>query len=373
MNNRLRFILFFWVTLLLAGSGAAYWYLFIKGDVGTSPATSELPAANPYMDAELLSNSTAYEEIRAYTSLGDFGKVSELYGELKNMYATGSPERNVVDYDYAFFLTFPSGKPMEGILLLKEIVKNEQDYHALTRALAVETLGRAVDGFGDPAVTAYIFEGEPLGELLAQAGGDVSVALELLYEDSFRLHPTPRAAARIAQAKAQQLYEEEASLSEEEKEMLRNEFDAAVAQGDESAGLLENFSGFNEYVGSYNGLKALASATRFYAEADPSDRVDADIFFKKAIQLTQGSTQVFYFYNYALFLSKADGTPEEIEAVTARIIAAPARSRQLFETNMRNVLANDGTAAHADLTELMTSSPTFQTYIGQLQESNVAP
>lgn len=366
MNNRLRLVLFFWIALLLVGCGVAYWYLFIQSDKGAPVITDGSPVVNPYIDAELLSHSTAYEEIKAYTSLGDFRKVDELYGELKNTYATGTSERNIIDFDHAFFTTFPYGKPKEGVSLLKDIVNNETDYNSLTRAFALETLGRAVGGFSDPAVTASIFEGEPLAALLAQADGNTAVALEFLYEESLRLHATPRAAARVAQTKAQRLYEGKDVLSVEEREALRKEFDAVVAQGDESASLVENFAGFNDYVGSYNGLKALAFATRYYAEATTADRAFADTFFKKAIELTQGSTQVFYFYNYALFLSKTDGTTEEIDAMVARIIGAPVRSRTLFETNMRNVRAHEGTVEHVDLTELMTSSAAFQTYIEQL-------
>ncbi len=368
MSSRLRNIIVIWVALLLLAIGALYWFVYIRGvsfDANV-PSREETPSIST-TPAEQLYQSTAYEEIRAYKALGEVGKVRELFTGLQRNYATGTPERQVIDYDFAFYVAFSTGDPSEGIAMLQTIA-TDTTYNELTRALAMETLGRVAFTYGNASISAKIFDREPFSALFE---GSYTAAVYKLFEQAVDVYPTAIAALRTAQARSNALSAGKDTLSDEAKQTLRDEYQKYMTIADREATILAERPLYNSYLADYYSTKGATVATMYFAGESVFPEEVAELY-KKSIALSQGSEQVFALFNYAVFLSKTDtSTQEEVDGLVARITETPVRTRRLFEAGIKNSLV-DQKGNYADIVGLMAYSPAFKAYVEGVTKSDVA-
>lgn len=373
MTKRFYTILAVWADLLACAAAAAYWYIssYRPEIIIGNPNVETDPIGDPFFKSEELMRSTAYQEIGSFLAAGNTEKVNDIYLDLKGTYATGTPERDVIDLDHAFFTTFSYAKPLEGVEMLKSIVIDVSEYDPTTRALAIEALSRAVSTYESAEVTSAVFAGEPFSTKFSIASNSASAATIFLFEEAMKVRPTPLASARVAQEKARLLSTQKDVLSADEAQVLRDQFIDAMALADSSAEVIEGRTGFGDYLGIVNLAKGNAYALAFYGQMRESDKAQADAFFRKSIQLSQGTSQTFALYGYAIFLMRIEAPLADVESVIARLTQLPSHDRRLINEHFVNSYENTEAARHGSIIALMAYSPMFNTYVLNLTKNDV--
>lgn len=363
MTSRTRIILIFWALGILALSGAAYWFFFIQSFSLAIPSPSTNQHEVNTLPAEIIYGSSAYEEIRTYKALGETAKVKELFEGMQQLYAPGTAERAIVDYDYGFYMMFSTEEAEEGITMLKGLAADEA-VNPLTRAFAMEALGRATLTFGNAPATTVIFSTEPYSTIRASASTTYLATIGI-FKAAVEIQPTAIAALRIAQYHSYVLHSHGATLTEEEKQMRREEYQTYMNIADAQMRLIEGKVAFAQYLADFYVTKAYTLSLMYFAK-EHVDQSQVEELYRKAIALAQGSEQVFGIFNYAAFLSRTETeTPEAVDALVAQLEQVPLVRRKLFNAYVANALRNQ-TGAYEDILRLRAYSPAFESYVEQL-------
>ena len=344
------------LLILVSGLGGYLYYYYNQAPPVTGPT-------NPYEGAVMVHKDPAYQMAYALLSAGNREGAVVTLKEIQTQYATGTPERNVIDLDIAQITSF-GASPSEGIRLLKAIAGDTVSYIPLTRALAIEAMARTHYALHDPAIAAEIFKGDYFSSFLEKAKGDYELAVSEMLRSGIMIYPTPIAALRIAGFDAKILYKEKLTLSEEEKDLRRRSYQEFMSIADSEIKKTEGEETYLSYVAEYYSVKGNAMALMVAASENvPLSEVEAA--YKKAVELSSGRAQVFVLFNYGAFLSKnMPNDKTRIEDLANRILLRSEAERATFETFIKNALAaGEKDSAYEWIVVFRKQSPAFDAYV----------
>lgn len=329
-----------------------------------------LKATNPYdAGSELVKNDPAYAKAASFLAQYDPESAEKLLREASVSYATGTPERNVIDLDRGRILAF-GPNPIEGIVYLKNMVIQSDAYVPLTRALAIETIARINFVYHDQKLQKEIFTGDFFAPFLEQASGDYDAAVIRMLRAGVDIHPTPVTAVRIALFDAVILNLNRALTEEKRKERIAD-YRKFIQLGDEQIALIEGNTAYNSYVAEYFSVKANA-ITKVALAGEEVSISEIDALYKKAYNMSRGSAQVYAAFHYAVFLAHFMPTEiEKIEDLGSKIVERPLVEQNGFKEFIKNTFVdkNKDAILYKEIDLFAKNSKTFAAYVADLQIS----
>lgn len=355
------------VLLILLIGGGAYYFVVQDKKAGiheTSEENLTEASTNPYLGNITLSASDAgYQQALRSFAAGDLSEGISALKALESKYEDGSLERNVIDYDLAYALSF-TNEPLTGIQKLKDIVTNSDSYTPLTRALAVEALVRIYYSYQSDEITKALFEGKPFEDLIREDAKDHNQPIASLLQYGLSIHATPITAERLAALTAYTL-RKNTDITPQTKEKLIGEYERYAEIADTEVTHIEGNDAYATYLANFYLTKALALADYSFVD-DEVETSTVEELFEKAYSLSRRSSQVFTLFNHAAYLSQTSGDhAEKIESLVSKLRAHPETDRRTFDLFIENG-TSDNAHMHRLIKALMAKSPSFTEYVNEV-------
>lgn len=334
-------ILWLLMILLIVIGGGYAWFRSTKTAPETPKQNTDISTAtstprNPYAGNTLLKEKNPeYAQATAQLKSGNLNTAITLLNSIKDTYPEGSVERNVIEYDRAFALA-NSDRMKEGVTKLKEIARDSEHYTALTRALSIEALGRIYFINQNKETAHEIFSGDFFSTLRSASSTDPRDSVEKLFLYGNSIRTTPITASHLATFEARKLYEK-ASLSDEEKTIIKNRYETYQKIGEDELGYTKNDPDYQVYLADYYSVKAGGMALMYLAGMT-QDLNEITATYEKATSLATPRGQAFTRFNLASFLAsseKRDEKKDEIAQLVDKILGSSETDRTNFDQFIR--------------------------------------
>lgn len=335
---------------------------------GSLPAVyTEDTKYNP--GAELASKDEGYARGLEYIKSGDTAKGLAELRAAQSRYKPGSIERNVIDYTIPLVGVFESA-PISAIGGLKFIASDTSGaYFDVTRALAIEAMGRSFATNYDPAILDEIFVNDPyFGHFLDEAKGNYVQALYALARFGYDLSKTPITSARLAEKAASDI-EAKRYTSDSEKAALEAAFDEYSKAGLAEMDKMEGFPEYAGYRAEFSSILGGAMASMHLSGAGTVTRADVEGMYQRAYTSANETLKPFIVLRYGAFISTVDpNNTALIGELSKRLSGISVARRAAFDRFIKNTMAIGKPAggAYELIVRFRKGSPEFDAYVKQV-------
>jgi hypothetical protein len=319
--------------------------------------------------SQLRVENSRYGRAIDFASGGDMEVAARELIAIRDDYAPGSIEFNIIDYTLAQLYMFRPDAS-EAVDRLKAIVTNKEGfYNNVTRALSIEGLLRVASNFKKEDIVR-IFSGDTLFiSTFARAEGDYFKALHALALEGYALSKTPITSARLAQKAALDI-ETKAYTTAEEKAALLSALDEYLEAGEVEIRKVADLPNYNGYRAEYYSIRAAALGSLFLAKEGTASKTEIERLYQEAYTLASESAKPYIAFKYASFLvdvgDKSD--TQTIESLISKVALIPAARRIGFDAYLKNALAlgPSGGLGYSMIVNLRSADKRFDAYVADV-------
>lgn len=312
------------------------------------------------------SENPEYARGLEYLSAGDYDSAVGQLKLLQAQFPRNSSERNIIDYSIGVFLAFAPEKQKEAIDTFVGIVTDSASYNPITRALAIEAIGRTYATTFSDSILAYIFTDPYFKGYLNTANGDYALAMYTLALEGYRISKTPITSARLAEKVAMDLYAKKYSSDAEKQELVKR-FGEYLDAGRNEVDKMTDLPGYNIYRSEFLAIYGSALHYMVLAQVGPYVRKDVEVAYQEAYTLADDGVKPFVILRYGAFLSiVAPEEKEGIEELSRRLQTIPQVRRAPFDAFLRNIVSQGekrGGDTYRKVAVYRSKSPSFDSYV----------
>ncbi len=364
MKKRTQVFILLGILVFFFCAASLIFFFYLKGRTSLEAPKFQEGVEKYGTGTKLLETNPLYQKGVLATQQQNFDEARQVFGELRSLYATGTPERNTIDLSFASAAVF-SGSTDQSITELQHIVLDEKSYVPLTRAFAIEYMGRTYWAVNNPSILRKIFSGDSFfTNILAESKGDEAAALTKLLAYGYSLSPTPIIAARLAEKAGNSFILNPQFTAAQKQTATRYLVDFLASGSSEIQKMTDPL--YAQYRAEFYSIYGGAIASSIIAHVATSYSVmDVEDAYDHAYREADDGFKPYVIYRYGTFLSQI--TPVDtvkIEDLSKRLSTLTPFQTRLFDSFLRNTLGQDSNdrrykAIHA----YMDASPTFKNYV----------